>query len=340
MNKTELNEICSLYATSSDEKSAREYIISKIKDYADYSIDPLGNILAFKKGKNKPDKKIMLASHMDEVGFIITSINSDGTLKFAPVGGINADVVIGRQLYIPSADIFGVTGTKPIHRLDSDERKKAAEFSKLYIDIGTKSKKESEKIINLGDLAYFVADFKDFGSDRVVSKAIDDRAGCLMLIDYIRSEVEFDTHILFSVQEEIGLRGASTGAYSINPDYAIVIETTTAADLDDTPDTEKVCSLSDGAVILYRDARTMYDRELYKLAVKTADENNIKWQTKTKIAGGNDAGSIQISRSGVKTIAVSVPCRYLHSPSTMMDLNDYDEVYKLMTKLVGEIAKI
>ena len=341
MNYKKLEKICSLCGSSGDEKAVREYIISEIKDYTDsYFTDPLGNLIVHKKGKQKPEKKVMFAAHMDEVGFMITGIKSDGTLAFDAVGGIDADVVIGRQVYIPYADCYGVTGTKPIHRLSKKQREEAPVFSSMYIDIGAENEKEAKKLIPLGTYAYFADEMTKLGGNKICSKAIDDRAGCQILIDMIKSDMKYDTEFLFSVQEEIGLRGAGAGAYTINPDIAIVIETTTAADIDSSEGAERVCVLGEGPVILYRDRRTMYDRELYNLAVSVAEKNGIKWQTKTKVAGGNDSGSIQISRGGVKTLAVSVPCRYLHSPSTVMDMGDYELCEKLAEKLAEAVVEV
>ena len=210
----------------------------------------------------------------------------------------------------------------------------------MYIDIGAENEKEAKKLIPLGTYAYFADEITKLGGNKICSKAIDDRAGCQILIDMIKSDMKYDTEFLFSVQEEIGLRGAGAGAYTINPDIAIVIETTTAADIDSSEGAERVCVLGEGPVILYRDRRTMYDRELYNLAVSVAEKNGIKWQTKTKVAGGNDSGSIQISRGGVKTLAVSVPCRYLHSPSTVMDMGDYELCEKLAEKLAEAVVEV
>lgn len=342
MDFGEIGKICGLYSASGDESQVREYIISQIKDYADYKTDPLGNLIVFKKGKEavKNGKKLMLSAHMDEVGFVITHINSDGTLRFAPVGGISSDVVSGRQVYIKSADICGVIGSKPVHKLSREQRSEKPEIESMYIDIGAVSDEEAKQIVNPGDYVYFTAGIKKLGGNKIMSKAIDDRAGCQMLIDIIKSDTDYDVVCLFSVQEEIGLRGARAAAYSVNPDYAVVFETTTAADLDGASESDEVCSLGKGAVISYCDKRTMYDRELYNLAVKTAEKNNIRWQTKTKIAGGNDSGAIQTSRGGTKVIAISVPCRYLHSPSVVMQSDDYDSVFELGKKLIGEISEL
>jgi endoglucanase len=335
MNFNDLKNISSLFGTSGDESRVRDHIISQIKDYADYSVDNLGNLICHKKGKT-PQKKIMLAAHMDEVGFIVTNVNSDGSLDFDMVGGINPDVVLGRTLYFPDHDLYGVVGTKPVHRLSAEERKKPVKFSDMYIDAGFDS--DTDCPVLPGDTAYFAQTFQKFGGEKVCGKAIDDRAGCLMMIDLIKSDLDTDLWFLFSVQEEIGLRGAGAGSFAVQPDIALVLETTTAADIEGSEGGDRVCVLGEGAVILYKDRRTMYSRELYKKAVETAEKYGIKWQTKTRVAGGNDSGAIQTAGKGAEVLALSVPCRYLHSPSTVMQTSDYDAVYDLTLKLIGELS--
>lgn len=340
MNIEETKKICSLCGVSGNEDEVREYIINEIKNHCEYSIDPLGNIIAFKKGKNKPKNRLMFAAHTDEVGFIVTNINSDGTLNIAPVGGITPSVVVCGKVYFPKQKIYGLAGRKPIHRLSKSEREKPVEFDDIYIDIGAKNAEEAEKIVKRGDIVSYVPDFEVLGGNKIVSKAIDDRAGCLALIDMIKNYDEYDYYGVFTVQEEIGLRGAEAAAYTVNPDIAVVLETTTAADFTDGDESEKVCKLGDGVVILYKDRRTMYDRELYSLANDVAEKNNIKHQTKTKVAGGNDAGAIQISHGGTRVLTVSVPCRNLHSPSVVADTRDYDAMNELAKKLAGAFANL
>ncbi len=333
-----LKVLCELNGTSGRENAVRDYIISQIDGKAEYSIDKLGNIIAFKKGMRTPKNKIMVDAHMDEVGFIITSIQSDGTLTFAEVGGIDPSVIIGRQVVVGDNALNGVVGARAVHNLSADEREKAPDTDSLYIDIGADNREEAEKYVKLGDNAYFVSEYCEFGNDVIKAKAIDDRFGCSVLIEMINSELLYDMYFTFTVQEEIGTRGAKTAAFSVNPDIAIVIEATTAADIDNVSDGKKVCSLGGGAVVSFMDRSTMYDRELYDIAFSQAKEKNIPCQTKTTVAGGNNSASIHTSRSGVKTIAVSAPCRYLHSPSCVVNKNDLKACYDMVNAIIEKAA--
>lgn len=333
-----LEELCLADGVSGDEAAVRELITEKIKDFCEFSVDNLGNLICFRKGKKRAAKKIMVAAHMDEVGFILTSVKSDGTLSFAPVGGIDPSVVVGRQVKVGKNKLSGTVGSAAIHNLSKDEREKAPEFSKLYIDIGAADKCDAEKYVKPGDCVYFDSEFIEFGENRIKSKAIDDRAGCALMIRMILEEPEYDTYFVFNVQEEIGLRGAMVSAFSVQPDIAVVLEATTAADIDGVSGEKKVCSFGGGPVVSFMDRSTVYDKELYRLAFEIADENGIPCQTKTMIAGGNDSGAIHISGKGVRTIAVSVPCRYLHSPSCVIDYTDFENMYSLVKELLKRIG--
>ncbi|MDE5995754.1 MAG: M42 family peptidase, partial [Eubacterium sp.] len=241
-----LKDLCLLNGTSGDEDKVRAFIINEIKDYCEYSVDALGSIIAFKKGKNTPNKKVMLSAHMDEVGFIITHITDDGYLKFNPVGGIDPRVVIDRVVQIN--DIKGVIGAKAVHLLSDEEKKTAPSFSKLCIDIGAKDKAEAEKYVSLGDFAYFSSDYNEIGQDFIKSKALDDRIGCMLMIELIKSDLEYDTYFCFNVQEEVGLRGATCTSYQVQSDVSVVLEATTAADLCGVSGGERCCVLGNGPV--------------------------------------------------------------------------------------------
>lgn len=333
-----LEEICALNGSSGDEKRVREYIKSHIS--ADEVItDGLGNLLVFKKGKKCPKNKIMFAAHMDEVGFMITNISEEGFLSFGAVGGINPAVILGKAVRLESGAL-GIVGTKAIHQQSKEERKAMPSFEELYLDIGANSKEEAEKLAPRGSYAYFDTDFFGFGDGFVKGKAIDDRAGCLIMMDMINGEPEYDAWYAFTTQEEIGTRGAKAAAFTIAPDIAIVLETTTACDITGVSGGKKVCELGKGAVVSYMDRSTVYDRELYKLAFETAEANGIPVQTKTLVAGGNDSGAIHVSRGGVRTCAVSVPCRYLHSPSCVIRESDYSAVRALAEKLLSAVAEL
>ncbi|NLZ46832.1 MAG: M42 family metallopeptidase, partial [Clostridiales bacterium] len=269
-----LKDLCMLNGVSGYEENVRNFIINEIKDFCEYKIDNLGNLIAFKKGNSTPKNKVMISAHMDEVGMIVTYINSDGTLKISSVGGVDPRVVFGRQVIIGENNLIGVIGAKAIHNLSEEERKTAVRFDKMYIDIGCENKEGAEKLVSLGDTVAFSSDYIEFGNGFIKAKAIDDRAGCAIMINMIKSELEFDTWFTFVVQEEIGLRGARCASYSVNPDYAIVLESTTAADIPSASGADRVCQLGDGPVISYMDKSTIYNKELYKLAFEVAKENN------------------------------------------------------------------
>ncbi|MGN0687878.1 MAG: M42 family metallopeptidase [Oscillospiraceae bacterium] len=333
-----LKALCSIDGTSGDEDAVREYIMNNIRaDSA--TVDNLGNLIVFKKGRRTPKNKIMLAAHMDEVGFMVTDVTEDGFLRFGAVGGIDPRVVIGRAVRFHNGAL-GVVGTKATHQQSAEERKKAPDFDELYIDIGARSKEEALKTADRGDTACFDSDFFAFGDGFIKGKAIDDRAGCLIMMDMINSELEYDMWFTFTVQEEVGTRGAKAAAFTVSPDIAIVLETTTACDIAGVCGDKRVCSLGDGCVVSYMDRSTVYDRELYKLAFTVANELDITVQTKTVIAGGNDSGAIHVSRGGVRTLALSAPCRYLHSPSCVVKSSDIDSVKKLAIAMTERCAEL
>ena len=333
-----LKTLCELNGTSGREEDVGAYILERIEGKCEIKVDALGNIIAFKEGKKRAKNKVMISAHMDEVGFIITYITDDGYLRFDCVGGIDEKVIIGRAVTVGEQNVPGVIGIKAIHLTDKAEEGKVPEISAMYIDIGAADKKEAEKYVSIGDSAYFISDFELFGENKVKSKALDDRFGCSVMIDMIENGVDYDTWFAFLVQEEVGLRGASAAAYTIEPDYAIVLEATTAADVAGVKKEERVCALSKGAVVSFMDRSTVYNRELFKRAFELAKENNIPCQTKTAVAGGNDAGAIHKSGKGVYTLTVSLPCRYIHSSTSVADIRDMDACKKMAKVLLTEFA--
>lgn len=331
-----LKDLCCLNGVSGCEDKVREYIIDEIKDYAEITVDPLGNVLAFVKGKHRAAKKIMADAHMDEVGFIVSCICDDGMLKFATVGGINTAAMLCRRVVFDNG-VKGVISLKPIHLLTSDEKEKMPEQESLYIDIGCDSKAEAEALVSLGDCAFFDEPFERVG-DMIVSKAIDDRAGCAVLIDIIKSNPEYDFYASFSVREEIGA-GAVTAAYNIDPDIAFVIEATTAADIAGVPDGKKVCFLNKGATVSFMDRGTLYDKALFDGVLATAEEKGINCQVKQAVAGGNNAAGIHKTRGGIRTAAISVPCRYIHSGVCTAAVADIESVRDLAAAVIEKAAE-
>lgn len=334
---TLLKRLCTARGISGCEDEVRGLILEEIKPYADsIEITPLGNIIVFKKGEKRPSVRLMVSAHMDEVGMIVTHITDDGLLKFGTVGGIDRRVLCGRAVTI-NGKIPGVIGAKPIHLLKDEERGKSVPLEDLYIDIGANDKAEAEKYVFPGDPVCFDSVF-DTAHGMVKSRALDDRAGCAILIGMIQSNLPYDMFFTFVVQEEVGLRGAKTAAYSVKPEAAIVVESTTAADVAGVDKDKQVCCVGEGPVISFMDRHTIYDREYYRMAFSAAKRIGVKCQAKQAVAGGNDAGAIHVSRSGARTIAVSLPCRYLHSAVGLISQEDYEEAGKLIPELAKAIA--
>lgn len=333
-----LKELCLINGTSGDEGKVRDYIITQIKNYCEYSVDNIGSIIAYKKGKKAPKQKISINAHMDEVGFIVTGITDDGYLRFTSVGGIDSRVCLDRIVTVGKKAVKGVIGDKAFHLLSSDEKDRCPSFDDLLIDIGATSKDEAEQYVSLGDFAYFYSDYVELGNGYIKAKALDDRIGCMLMIELIKSELEYDTVFCFNVQEEVGLRGSKCTSYAVDADIAIVLESTTAADLDGVSGANRVCVLGDGPVISFMDNRTIYDRELFELGFTVAKENNIPAQTKTAVAGGNDAGAIQTSGDGARVMAISLPTRYIHSGASVVKASDIDETRRLLKALLPELT--
>ncbi len=332
-----LKKLCLTNGVSSGEDELRSIIIKEIDGYADEMyVDKSGNLIVFKKGRERAENKLLLSAHMDEVGFIVTGINPDGTLSVDEVGGIDRRVIAGKRVRLCTSCIDGVFGIKPVH-LSGDGKNEIPKLKSMYIDIGAADRKDAEEHITVGELAAFEGRY-DETETSIITKAIDDRAGCLVLIEMIKSEIPYDMYFSFVVKEEVGLRGAKTAAYSVDPDFAIVVETTTAADIPGNDECRQVCRLGEGAVISFMDRHTIYDRELYKKAFAAAEKAGVKAQAKQAVAGGNDAGVISTTRRGVRTIAVSLPCRYLHSPNTIADKTDLEAVAKTVSTLAEMIA--
>ena len=332
-----IKKLSLLDGVSGRENAVRDYIINEVSAYADsIETDPLGNLIVFKKGENTPKNKVMLDAHMDEVGLMITYINSDGTLEFDRVGGIDKRVMLGKPVTVGENKIQGVIGVKATHMVPAAEKLNMP--STMYIDIGADSKEEAEKVVSLGDYVCFNSEFVEFGDGLIKGKALDDRAGCAILIDMIKSELPYDMYFNFAAGEEVGFGIAQTAFYKVQPDYAIVVETTTAADLADVPENKKVCSLGNGGVISFMDRRTIYPKELFDRVFELAETHNIKAQVKSLVAGGNNAGVIHKTAGGIRTITVSLPCRYLHSPSCVLKKEDIEESAKLIRVLAEEFA--
>lgn len=331
-----LENLCNLSGAAGNEDKVRDFILNEINDFCVTKVDQNGNILAFKKGNKTPNKKVMVDAHMDEVGVIVTSVTDSGMLRFDTLGGILPESLLGSSICFENA--VGIIGIKPIHLSDADERKVLPKADSLLIDIGAKDKADALNYISLGEMGTFKANFTSLSNGRFLSKAIDDRIGCALLITLLKEYSDYDFYATFTIGEELGLRGAKTATFNIEPDYAIVLEATTAADLHDAPDDQRVCTVGDGAVVSFMDNSTLYNKKLFDKAFEIAKEKSIPVQTKTKVAGGNNAGAIHLSKSGVKTITISLPCRYIHSPCSLGDIKDAKAMLDLAKGMITFFA--
>ena len=335
-----IEKLCNLNGVSGNEGEVREFIINEIKDFADeITVDSMGNVIALKKGKSH-EKKVMLAAHMDEVGFIISGFTDKGYLEFKKVGGIDNRVIISKKVHVGKDKIPGIIGMKAIHLQKPSEREQVPETRTLFIDIGAKSKDEAMSKVKLGDYAAFATEFSLFGEGNIKAKAIDDRVGCAILIDAIKKPVLYDTYFCFNVQEEVGLRGARISAARVNADIALVLEATTCSDVYGCEEHEYSTECGGGVVITMRDRSAIVDENYRRSLENLALQYGIPFQNKRTATGGNDAGAIYISGSGVKTASLSVPCRYLHSPAGVAALSDIEATKQLVDAFLENIDNI
>jgi len=335
-----LEKMCALGGISGSEDEVRDFIKACASKYTDdIKTDVLGNLIVFKKGRKHDVPKLMIAAHMDEVGFMIESVDSDGFLKFAPVGGIDPRVTLGRKVYVGEKKIPGVMGLKAIHLTTAEERKDVPKWKNLYIDIGARDKEEALKKVSIGDAVVWDSDFVRIGKKLVKAKALDDRFGCALMLKLLEKDLPMDCSFVFTVMEEVGTRGALGSAFSVKPDLALVLEGTTSADTAKVDEAKKVTCLGKGPVLGFMDAGTIYDRGLFESLRDLADENDIPWQIKGRIAGGTDARAIQRSRAGVRVASISAPCRSIHSPNSVADIEDIENSYRLAQLFIEAVAE-
>ncbi len=316
-----LKKLSNAFGPSGCEDEVRDIIKNEMAKYCDeFYVDNIGNLVFHKKGKLIDNKSIMLTAHMDEVGFIISYVTKDGYLKFQTVGGIDPNVLISKRIVIRDNRISGVIGTKPVHQ--NKDGNNTLKISDLYIDIGAKSIEDALKYVDLGDYACFDSDYIEFGDGLVKAKALDDRVGCLAMINIAKRKPNADIYYVFAVQEEVGHRGAIVASKKINPAFAIVLEGTTCSDVPKTDEFGFSTHLGEGAALSIRDNGAYSDIVLTREIMDVARLNNLKCQYKQTTMGGNDASAVQLSNNGVRVAAISVPCRYIHSQSNVAKLSD------------------
>lgn len=334
-----LKELTLLSGVSGCEYEVRNYIKEKLNDIGcEYIIDKLGNIIAHNRSKNC-NKKIMLAAHMDEVGLIVSSIDEGGFIKFQTVGGIDRRILNSKLVEVGEKKVTGVIGSKAIHLMTPEERGATLPVKSLYIDIGSTSKESTEAKVSVGDYVSFKSDYIEFGDNLIKAKALDDRAGCSVMLELLSMKLDVDFYAAFTVMEEVGLIGAKVAADVVEPDFSIILEGTVSADMPEIKDHEKVTVIGKGPAISLMDGSTLYNIDDVNYVKEIANKNNISYQFRRSVSGGNDAGPIHTRKEGSRVVAISTPCRYIHSPICVASKDDYTNVVKLTKCILEDIQK-
>lgn len=330
-----LEKLCNAMSVSGDEGEVRRIVLEEVKPFADeVKVDALGSVLVLKKGSGKKPLRVLLDAHMDEVGFMIVHDDGDGFYQFQTVGGIDERHLVGKQVIVGKEHTLGVIGAKPVHLTTGEERQHTIDVDSMRIDLGLEGKAK------VGDRATFATKFKRVGSS-IMSKSIDDRIGVVTLIELLKNAPKsIELCLSFSVQEEIGLRGATVAGYYFNPDVAIAVDSTPARDLPDYDGGENYSyntKLGLGPAIYMANSSTIDDPKLVKFLEETAIQNKIPYQLRQPGGGGTNAGAIQKAKSGVPVVSVSVPHRYTHSPISISRVDDWKNTLNLLYVALKEI---
>lgn len=331
-----LEKLCNVIAVSGDEREVRKIVLEEVTPHADeVRVDALGSVLATKQGRGRNRTRVMLDAHMDEVGFMIVADDGEGLYRFQTVGGIDVRHLVGKQVYVGKGRTPAVIGARPIHLLDAEDYKKKVPLDALRIDVGPSGK------ANVGDRAGFATRFRRVGPS-IMAKSIDDRIGVATLIELFKqAPPNIDLCAAFSVQEEIGLRGAKVAAQYFNPDVAITIDSTPANDLPVHDGSENIAyntKLGLGPAIYVADDSTLHDPRLVRFLRETAEAEKIPHQLRQPGGGGTDSGAIQRALSGIPTVSVSVPHRYTHSPLSISRVEDWKNTINLLYAALKRIT--
>lgn len=322
-----IQKLCNIPGPSGYENAIREAIKKEVAPFADsMEVDPLGNLIVHKGKKGKEGLRILMSAHMDEIGIIVTHVDKKGFVRFTNIGGVFVR-------YLAGSRVLFLNGTKgAIDYVPAEEPSKTPPMENYFIDVGATSTADCP--VKVGDMAVFDQPFVDLGN-HVLSKALDNRVACAILIETLRQVKQSANELvfLFSVQEELGVRGAITASYSVDPDLGIAIDVTGTGD---TPENEKMeVALGNGTAIKIRDQGMLCDPRIVRWMRTTAEKSSIRHQMEILRGGTTDAYQIQVNRAGVPTGAISIPCRYVHSPSEVVDIQDVENSVKLLVNLIS-----
>lgn len=326
-----LKELLALRGVSGDEGAVRAYVLEHVRALADeVQVDRMGNVVAVKRARAGGNgRRVMMLAHMDEVGLMVAGAGEDGLLRYHTVGSIDPRVLVSKRVLIGEKRVPGVIGAKAIHLQTDEELGRVLGHDRLRIDIGAKDRADAERLVSPGDYVSFAGEQLEFGDGMIASRALDDRVGCANLIRLLEGSYPADLICGFTVQEEVGLRGATVLGHWAQADCALVLEGTSANDLGDVPEHLRVCVPGRGVAISFMDRTAIGHRALTAKLRALAEERKIPWQVKTFVSGGNDAGRVQTGRGAMPCAVISVPCRNIHSPASVAKLTDVEAQYAL-----------
>ena len=339
-----MRELSLAPGVSSGEGEIAKIFERELKDVVDkIEIDKMGNFIATKKGEKKAPT-VMLEAHMDEIGLMVRFVDDDGFIKFSKIGGINDQMLMNQTVTIHSSigePIVGVIGSKPPHVIKPEEKNKVVDSDQMFIDIGAKDKEEAEKMVKIGDLMTFNALFEEFPNNLVMGKAIDNRAGCYVLIETMkRIDSRSTVHVVGAVQEEVGLKGAKVSAFKLNPDLAIALDVTLSGDHPGIKPEEAPVVMGKGPAIILSDAGgrgILTNPDVKDMLIKAGDENDIDYQLEVSDGGTTDGSAIHLVREGIPTGVLSVPTRYIHTPVSVCSMDDVESAIKLITAAINDL---
>lgn len=338
-----LKKLSNAPGVSGFEDDVRELMINELKSHVDdVSVDNMGNLIAVKKG-SPGTKKIMLAAHMDEIGLMVRFIDKKGFVKFSKIGGINDQMLLNQTVYIQSAmgNVTGVIGSKPPHKMKAAERKKVIDFEDMFIDIGANSNEEALKRVKIGDPIIIKQEFEELDNNLVMGKALDNRVGCAILIEVLKqAETEATIYGVGTVQEEVGLKGARTSAYGINPDLALALDVTISGDHPGIKEEDAPAQAGKGPTIVLADSSgrgLITHPKVKELLINTAEEENIPYQVEVSDGGTTDAAIIHLTREGIPTGVISPASRYIHTPVSVVNMDDVENAVKLILAVLKKI---
>ena len=338
-----LEKLSNASGVSGFEDEVRNLMMEELKGHVDdLEVDNMGNLIATKNGK--PDgKKVMLAAHMDEIGLMVRYIDKEGFIKFSKLGGINDQMLLNQEVYIHTngEKILGVVGSKPPHRMKAAEKKKPVQYENMFIDIGASSKEDAEEMVNVGDPITIKQKFAELKNDLVMGNAMDNRVGCAIMVEVMkRARSDATIYGVGTVQEEVGLKGARTAAYRINPDMALALDVTISGDHPGMKEEDAPAKAGKGPCIILTDASgrgIITHPQVKELLIQVADEEEIPYQLEVSEGGTTDATAIHLTREGIPTGVISPPSRYIHTPVSVVNIQDVENAVKLILAVLNRL---